>query len=808
MMLKDTGIHKDSERKKKLKRLKKSRKHVSSASIISHQTPLAESDISKRVNDGGEAEASEKDYEHQILQPPLKSDHVNLNQDNQKANLERKYSRKKTLSAGSNLNSTGKRKSRDANQDCTIEILRTSSPKLDKSHSILGTRFIPKKDELDKREISHQESATLELGPSGKTRDMKNPEEPDSDGIQHNRTLNFLKERLETDNLRDVARKRKGVVPVAIRSDHRKSKKDQNPQKSLIQPPPRKRSPAIEQKIRSSQNLNVSFTELDTSFEPKDTQVTNYLEANSELSVNPSSVGEKPKLRSAVVPLKRKRTKSVERLTTTKDKIPSSVSKKIRQTSENNILKDPIVPEPDKNSFTPAIPKVKNSQVSVEELSQISNAIDSFRRENNMTQYAVNDLIHKEAKKTDQAKQLWLRVSERVPTIPKQKLINLCRRKFHNYDARGAWTAAQDEDLKALYDQYPNKWTTIGQIINRFPEDCRDRWRNYLVCGDNMRSVTWEFEEEQRLRCAVGEFLKKYHEEHSVADIDDSLSIDWQTISRMMGHSRSRLQCSLKWKALKDRCDSGDDDDSGDASKTKPLSRTPWRLEDAKEKVRVMCAEQKLQLLYAIKVCGSKRESKIPWVQIEKLNPGISGNKLALRLIFKRLKDQVPQHEEKKIPEIVQYLIDAYEAASPNEPEGFNELEPSTGKYRRASLKIRKKKKHKSALTVDESDLSEDLDTQISPQTNSKHCSIAITEGGSEKMRPSPKAHEASSIQDKECKSHKESLQSNQSCTLASDSIFPEGDQVAKKRTKPRRTYGRTCKPPLVRAQRSHAPMP
>ncbi|CAD6502897.1 BgTH12-02571 [Blumeria graminis f. sp. triticale] len=424
-----------------------------------------------------------------------------------------------------------------------------------------------------------------------------------------------------------------------------------------------------------------------------------------------------------------------------------------------------------------------------------------------MTQHAVNDLIQKEAKKTDQAKELWLRVSEQVPTIPKQKLINLCRRKFHNYDARGAWTPVQDEDLKALYDKYPNKWTTIGQIMNRFPEDCRDRWRNYLVCGDKLRKVAWEFEEEQRLRCAVGEFLKKYHEEHNVADVDDNLLIDWQTISRMMGHSRSRLQCSFKWKALRDRCESGDDNESGDASKTKPLSRTPWRLEDAKEKVRVMCAHQKLQLLYAIKVCGSKRESKIPWVQIEKLNPGISGNKLALRLIFKHLKDQVPQHEEKKIPEIVQYLIDAYEAASPNEPVGFSELEPSTEKERRAPLKIRKKRIYRSALTVDESDLSEDLETQISPQTNSKHCSIAITKVGKEKMRPSLKALETSSMQDKECKSPKESLQSSQSCTFASDNIFPERNQVTKKRTRPRRTYGRTCKPPLVRAQRSHAPM-
>ena len=47
--------------------------------------------------------------------------------------------------------------------------------------------------------------------------------------------------------------------------------------------------------------------------------------------------------------------------------------------------------------------------------------------------------------------------------------------KFHNFEARGTWTEEQDEELQRAYAEHPGKWKLIGETLNRFPEDARDR---------------------------------------------------------------------------------------------------------------------------------------------------------------------------------------------------------------------------------------------------------------------------------------------------------------------------------------------
>ena len=61
------------------------------------------------------------------------------------------------------------------------------------------------------------------------------------------------------------------------------------------------------------------------------------------------------------------------------------------------------------------------------------------------------------------------------------------RRKFHIFDVRAKWTKSDDEQLKQLTLTYPSKWTQIGELMGRMPEDCRDRYRNYLVVGENRK---------------------------------------------------------------------------------------------------------------------------------------------------------------------------------------------------------------------------------------------------------------------------------------------------------------------------------
>ncbi|KAI0994687.1 hypothetical protein K3495_g13494 [Podosphaera aphanis] len=327
-------------------------------------------------------------------------------------------------------------------------------------------------------------------------------------------------------------------------------------------------------------------------------------------------------------------------------------------------------------------------RISNEDIKIITNVIASYREQKNIPQNELNQIIQKDANKSQDSRELWSFVHDHIPTIPKQKLINICRRKFHNFEARGAWTPSQDEELSAVHEMYPGKWKKIGEILNRFPQDCRDRWRNYLVCGEKMRKDTWELKEEKMLRRAVNEFLDNYHKKYGVTDVDDNSLIDWQTISKMMGHSRSRLQCSMKWRSIKDRYES----DGEHPNETTPLSRTPWRLEGAEEKVRGLTPEEKLRLLHAIREYDVKRESKIPWLQFQKQNTGVVGSKLELRVIFNNLKQSVPNHETMKLKDIVQYLIDTIESSILIESDKKSQLASKKARKEKSSSKRSKRK--------------------------------------------------------------------------------------------------------------------
>ncbi|RKF73256.1 DNA-binding protein REB1 [Golovinomyces cichoracearum] len=375
--------------------------------------------------------------------------------------------------------------------------------------------------------------------------------------------------------------------------------------------------------------------------------------------------------------------------------------KSITEYSQPTIRKNSTVPVKPKISPPKVAPvsKANENRLSREDIELISRAIISFRDQEGMEQSTVNEIIQKDAKKSEDSRMLWKFVSDSLPHLPKQKVINFCRRKFHNYEARGSWTADQDEELSALHEKYPGKWKKIGEIMSRFPEDCRDRWRNYLVCGDRMRKVRWEFEEEEKLRLVVKEYLDNYHSQYGATEVDDLQLIDWQTISRMLGHTRSRLQCSLKWRAIRERYET----DNEDSNNSEPLSRTQWRLDKAEKVVYLMSPNEKLQLLYAIRESGVKQISKIPWVQIKKTkNSCIKSNKLALRIAFSRLMQNVPNSEKMKLQEIVQYLINQYESSSPNEPENFRATTPKQLKRKNSLPTPKPQKKQKLKSTQDE----------------------------------------------------------------------------------------------------------
>jgi hypothetical protein len=350
------------------------------------------------------------------------------------------------------------------------------------------------------------------------------------------------------------------------------------------------------------------------------------------------------------------------------DSGPSTYPKKRTRPGTTELEpKSPKTPasEPKRSQAAP----MTTGKLSSEDIRAITDSIEGYKEMNDMSQYQINELVQQNAE-TDGARELWKTVCGEVPSISSTRIHNFCRRKYHNFEARGKWSAEQDEELRDAYELNPGKWSIIGRQINRHPEDVRDRWRNYLVCGNNMRKDAWDKEEEDKLCIAVEECISIIKAARRRANNlrlldDEEKYIDWGKISEKMDYTRSRLQCSQKWKKLMSRQASDDDDDAA----LKPLS-TSWRLGEAYKNARALSANDKLQLLNAIRQSGAAQEGKIPWGIIR--NEFDKGSKrMTLKVCFRCLKEKITGHESMKLQDILEELIDAFEASVPNEPDGF-----------------------------------------------------------------------------------------------------------------------------------------
>jgi hypothetical protein len=189
--------------------------------------------------------------------------------------------------------------------------------------------------------------------------------------------------------------------------------------------------------------------------------------------------------------------------------------------------------------------------------------------------------------------EFWEDLFKVLPRRDRNAVRKFCRRRFHNFRSPGQWGDDDDRDLQEVYARHPGKWKEIAAIMNKRPDDVRDRWRNYVKYGDNRKVDHWAYYEEDALRNAVHECreaLRKVQEEklqqgklhYSKVDDEDKL-INWDVVSQKMGNSRSRLQCSTKWKQLlaKDRKERQTTSEAGH-----PVYKSQTKYEVAQESIK------------------------------------------------------------------------------------------------------------------------------------------------------------------------------------------------------------------------------
>lgn len=171
------------------------------------------------------------------------------------------------------------------------------------------------------------------------------------------------------------------------------------------------------------------------------------------------------------------------------------------------------------------------------ECQALNSFLERFMLQNNMNKQQLCERVWTAERKKDN---FWDAVSAVLPHRTRASVYKHVRRVYHVFTVRGKWSPAEDLQLGQLVNERGAQWKSISLTMHRMPEDCRDRWRNYVKCGGHRNQNKWSAKEESQLHRVVTQQMAQ----------NPGASVNWTLVSEQMGCTRSRIQCRYKWKKL------------------------------------------------------------------------------------------------------------------------------------------------------------------------------------------------------------------------------------------------------------------
>ncbi|CUS21590.1 LAQU0S03e06084g1_1 [Lachancea quebecensis] len=255
----------------------------------------------------------------------------------------------------------------------------------------------------------------------------------------------------------------------------------------------------------------------------------------------------------------------------------------------------------------------------------------------------------------------WTNICKVLPYRTRSSVYKHVRRKYHIFEQRGKWTPEEDQELAQLCMEKEGQWSEIGKTLGRMPEDCRDRWRNYVKCGNNRASNKWSPQEEEHLKQVISELLdsvepqddQSYDTDEAHMDgktkagkkkkQDSKDTINWTVVSERMGGTRSRIQCRYKWNKLLKK--------------------------QAMSKIKSISEDDKTWILEKLRDMGFTEDSQVDWDELATLMPGRQWSGTELKLCYEKLRTGVKYYKDRTINQICKELIGARDEGLPLEPE-------------------------------------------------------------------------------------------------------------------------------------------
>lgn len=272
----------------------------------------------------------------------------------------------------------------------------------------------------------------------------------------------------------------------------------------------------------------------------------------------------------------------------------------------------------------------------------------------------------------------WSNMCKVLPYRSRSSIYKHVRRKYHIFEQRGKWTPQEDQELARLCVEKEGQWSEVGKAMGRMPEDCRDRWRNYVKCGSSRASNKWAPDEEELLKRVIAEMLEEAERNYLARNSNELVhdsdgenesgednksdvlhggkdrklqnkpsfkdAINWTIVSERMGGTRSRIQCRYKWNKLVKK--------------------------EAIAKIQSIGEGDKRWILEKLRDLGFTEDSQVDWEELAALKPGVKWTGTELKLCYERMRSGIRYYKQKSINEISKELLGLLDGSIPLDSKG------------------------------------------------------------------------------------------------------------------------------------------
>ena len=241
------------------------------------------------------------------------------------------------------------------------------------------------------------------------------------------------------------------------------------------------------------------------------------------------------------------------------------------------------------------------------------------------------------AKLNESERKAFLEISKDFPTRNPKQIYGFATRYYDPNNHKGKWSEEEKEQLADLVELKGEKWTEIGEILERAGASCRDKWRSMR---DKYQRGDWTPEELSQLKQLVNEQLAargaapgrgpgEGNEHLPVRD-----NINWKAISLKL-KTRSENTCCQKWYRIAPDSVAAGEWGAGDDT----------------------------TMVAALRRARAASEADVDWAGL------VRGRTLSqIKRRFKDLRQAIPKNHKLTFAEVVQKLVEKHWLRAPALP--------------------------------------------------------------------------------------------------------------------------------------------